>query len=128
MLYRSVLLAAVAAGAVTSTLQADPLKPIQAQKVELGALTGVAYYTVEPNGYRLVATLQMGETNAPFRFIATLAPGQAVTLSVARNAGKPAAEVHFLRDGEQLLINGGGALPLREASSQEFLAARRAAQ
>jgi hypothetical protein len=115
MSYRSPLLAAVAAITLSGTLYADPLQPIQAQKVDLGALTGVAYYTVQPDGHRLVVTLQAREGDSPFRFVATLAPGQAVMLSVARNVGEPAAEVHFVRHGEQLSINGGTVGPQREA-------------
>jgi hypothetical protein len=115
MSYRSPLLAVVAAIAVSSTLHADPLQPIQAQRVDLGALAGVAYYTVEPDGHRLVVTLQARESDPPFRFVATLAPGQAITLSVARNVGEPAAEVRFVRQGEQLWVNGGTAGPQREA-------------
>src|SRR5215831_8368782 len=99
MSYRSALLAAAAAIAVTGTLHADPLQPIAAQKVDLGTLAGVAYYTVEPDGHRLVVTLQAPQTDTPFRFVATLAPGQAVTLSAARGVGEPAAEVHFIRHG-----------------------------
>ena len=115
MSYRLPLLAAVAAMAVSGTLHADPLQPIQAQKIDLGALAGVAYYTAEPEGHRLVVTLQARESDTPFRFIATLAPGQAVTLSVARNVGEPAAEVRFIRHGEQLSVNGGPAEPRQEA-------------
>jgi len=115
--YRFALLAAVAAVTVTGTLHADPLKPIQAQKVDLGALAGVAYYTAEPDGHRLVVTLQARETDTPFRFVATLAPGQAVTLSVARDVGVPPAAVHFVRHGEQLLVSGGSAGPHREAAA-----------
>ena len=115
MSYRSVLLAAAAAIAISGTLHADPLQPIQAQKIDLGALAGVAYYTVEPDGHRLVVTLQAPESDSPFRFVATLAPGQAVTLSVARSAGEPAAELHFVRHGEQLSVNSVPAGPHREA-------------
>ena len=118
MSYRSVLLAAAAAIAISGTLHADPLQPIQAQKIDLGALAGVAYYTVEPDGHRLVVTLQARESDSPFRFVATLAPGQAVTLSVARNAGEPAAEVRFVRHGDQLSVDGGTAGLQREAHAE----------
>ena len=117
MSYRFLLLSVVAAVTVTGTLHADPLKPIQAQKVDLGALAGVAYYTAEPDGHRLVVTLQARETDTAFRFVATLAPGQAVTLSVARDVGVPPAAVHFVRHGEQLLVSGGSAGPHREAAA-----------
>jgi len=117
MSYRLALLAAVAAMTVTGTLHADPLKPIQAQKVDLGTLAGVAYYTAEPDGHRLVITLQARGTDTPLRFVATLAPGQAVTLSVARDVGVPPTEVRFVRHGEQLSVSGGSAGPQREAAA-----------
>ncbi len=109
MSYLPALPAAFAAVAVVGTLHAEPLEPIEARKVDLGALAGVAYYTVEPDGYRLVATLLAQGTDTPFRFVATLAPGQAVTLSAARDIGKPATEVRFIRRGEKLLVDGAGA-------------------
>jgi uncharacterized protein (DUF1684 family) len=117
MSYRSLLLAAVAAVTVTGTLYADPLKPIQAQKIDLGALAGVAYYTAEPDGHRLVVTLQAHTSDAPFRFVATLAPGQSVTLSVASEVGVPPTEVRFVRHGDQLSVNGGSAGPHRDAAA-----------
>jgi hypothetical protein len=115
MSYRLTLLAAVAAIAISGTLHADPLQPIQAQKIDLGALAGVAYYTVERDGYRLVVTLQAHESDSPFRFVATLAPEQAITLSVPRSVGEPAAEMHFVRHGEQLSVNRVPAAPGQEA-------------
>jgi hypothetical protein len=105
----SVLPAAFAAAAIASVLHAEPLDSIEAQKVDLGALAGVAYYTVEPDGYRLVATLVARGTDTPFRFVATLAPGQRVTLSAGRDTGEPATEVHFTRRGERLVVDGAGA-------------------
>src|SRR5262249_11975914 len=119
MSYRSALLAAVAAMTVTGTLHADPLKPIQAHKIDLGALAGVAYYTEEPDGHRLVVTLQARDSDTPFRFVTTLAPGQAVTLSVARDVGLPPAEVRFVRHGEQVSVNGGNSGPQREAAIRD---------
>jgi hypothetical protein len=90
--------AAFAVVAVAGTLHAEPLEPIQAQKVDLGGLAVVTYYTVESDGYRLVATPLARGTDTPFRFVATLAPGQAVTLSATRDIGEPATEVHFNYD------------------------------
>ena len=98
----------VAVSVAASPVHADPFKPIQAQKVELGPLTGVAYYTVEPDGHRLVVTLQAPESDTPFRVVATLTPGQTVTLSVPRGAGEPAMDVRFTRDDEQISMNSNG--------------------
>jgi hypothetical protein len=109
---RFALFAAVAAAALTGApLHADPFKPIQAQKVDLGALAGVAYYTVELDGYRLVVTLQAPESGTPFRVVTTLAPEQAVTLSVPRGAGEPSVDVRFVRNGEGIEMNAAGVAP-----------------
>jgi hypothetical protein len=100
---------AVAACVLASTsLHAEPLRPIQAQNVDFGGLTGVGYYTVEPDGYRLVLTLRAPQSAAPFRVVATLAPAQTLTLSVPRKAGEPAAELHFVRHDERLFVEGEG--------------------
>ena len=72
---------AVAASFVAGGVHAETLKPIQGGSIDLGTLAGIAYYTVEPEGYRLVATLG---SDTPVRFVATLAPGQSVTLSTPR--------------------------------------------
>lgn len=103
---RFALSASVAALVLTCTpIHAEPLKPIQAHKVDLGALAGVAYYTVEPDSHHLVLTLQAPQSDTPFRIVATLAPGQAVTLSVPRNVGEPATELRFIRHNEQVWVN-----------------------
>jgi hypothetical protein len=40
------------------------------------------------------------------RFAATLASGQGVTLSVPRHAGEAPVELHFVRQGDQIIMNG----------------------
>jgi hypothetical protein len=115
MFDRSAFLAALATLAIGISLAiagaayAGTFKPVQAQHVDLGAFAGVAYYTAETDGHHLVVTLQAGETGTPLRFAATLAPGQDVTLAVPRRAGEQPVEVHFIRQGEQIVINGGAA-------------------
>ncbi len=64
------------------TAQADGLKPIQAQRIDLGEVSGIAYYTVEPDGFHVVATLANGETGEmPLRVQAVLSSGQSVVFS-----------------------------------------------
>jgi hypothetical protein len=115
MFYRSAFLAALttfAIGtgiAIVGAAYADTFKPVQAQHVALGAFDGIAYYTVEKDGHHLVVTMQAGETSTPVRFAATLAPGQGVTLSVPRRAGEAPVEVHFVRQGEQIVMSGAAA-------------------
>jgi hypothetical protein len=105
MSYRSVLFAVVAAVATVGAGQAQSFKPVQAQHIDLGAFAGVAYYTMEQGDHRLVVTLLAAETGTPVRFVATLAPGQDVTLSVPRGAGETPLEVHFVRHGEEIVMN-----------------------
>jgi hypothetical protein len=94
-------------------LHAETFKPVQAQKVDLGGMTGVAYYTEEADGDRLVLTLQAPETGTPFRVVATLAPGQSVTLSIPRGAGEPPVNVRFTRrDGRISMENSAPAAHL----------------
>jgi hypothetical protein len=51
-------------------------------------MSGVAYYTVERDGFRVVATLAQGEAGTPLRVVAVLAPGQSVVLSTPEQAGR----------------------------------------
>lgn len=118
MPYRSALLAAVATVAVAGTVHAETLKPVQARKVDLGSLAGVAYYTVEEGGHRLVVSLKAAETGTPVRFVTTLAPEQAVTLSVPRSAGEPSFDVHFVRHGEHIEVKAAGAAPHLEVQGE----------
>ena len=58
-----------------AAVQADTLVPARGRALELGAFNGVAYYTVEKGGFRIVATVaETGKT--PVRLEAVLAPGQ----------------------------------------------------
>jgi hypothetical protein len=65
---------------------AAKMRPAAAYSIDLGPVAGVAYYTVERDGFHLVATLApASETATPFRVEAVLAPGQRVTLSTRTN-------------------------------------------
>ena len=91
----------------TSTLQVETqeraIGPRQGLVFSLGATIGVAYFTLEPAGMRLVATIQ-GAAGIPVRFTATLAPEQAATVSVPGKVGEQESEISFLRKGEQLVV------------------------
>jgi hypothetical protein len=99
---------AVAAVFVAGGVHAETLIQGSGRSVDLGTLAGIAYYTVEPEGYRLVATLG---TDTPVRFVATLASGQSVTLSTPRMLGQLAVEVRFMRRGDELVVDDGAKLP-----------------
>lgn len=85
--------------------QADGLDPLQARSIGLGGLTGVAYYTVAADGFRVVATLAVGEAAAPVRFIATLTPGQRIVLSVPRGPNETPREVEISRSGDVVSVS-----------------------
>ena len=108
MSIRSTLFTTAFVLATLGAAHAESLRPIQAKSIDLGDVSGVAYYTVEPEGYRLVATLG---TDTPVRFVATLASGQSVTLSTPRMLGQLAVEVRFMRRGDELFVNDGAKLP-----------------
>src|ERR1700745_1556872 len=74
--------------------QERAIGPKQGLVFSLGAAIGVAYFTLEPPGCRLVATIQ-GAEGAPVRFTATLAPEQAATVSVPGKVGEQATKVSF---------------------------------
>src|SRR5215472_12474189 len=94
----------VAVALVVGGVRAEAIQPIEGKRIDLGTMGGIVYYTVQPDGYRVVATLG---TDTPVRFIATLTREQSVTLSTPRGVGEPAVEVRIMRRGEQLLVEGG---------------------
>jgi hypothetical protein len=95
---------AVAIILVQGGVRAESIRPIEGRRIDLGTFGGVVYYTVKPDGYRLVVTLSPSGAETPVRFVATLAPGQSVTLSTPRKLGEPALEVRFQHKGESLLV------------------------
>jgi hypothetical protein len=88
MLIRNTLLAAAFTLAFVGTGHAaDGVKPIEGRSIDLGGVSGVAYYTVEREGFRVVTTLAQGEAGTPVRMVAVLAPGQSVILSTPLEGG-----------------------------------------
>jgi predicted aconitase len=81
-------------------LAADPAPA--AHRIDLGDVHGVAYYTVAPEGLKVVATL--GADGAPVRVAATLAPAQRIGLSVPGAVGAAPRAVDIVRDGDRILV------------------------
>ena len=104
MLIRSTLLAATLTLATLGAAHADGVQPMHAQTIDLGEVTGVAYYTVERDGFHVVTTLVQGETGTPVRVVNVLAPGQSVVLSTARELDAAPVEVEISRHGDTLLV------------------------
>jgi len=106
MSIRSTVLAAAFSLASLGAAHATTLRPIDGQSVHLGDLAGVIYYTVEPDGYRVVTTLAQGEAGTPVRFVSVLAPGQRALLSTPNQA----AVLEIMRTGDVVTVRKSGAL------------------
>jgi hypothetical protein len=100
MSIRSTFLAAAFTLASLGAAHAGDLRPIEGVSVNLGDVSGVAYYTVEPDGFRVVTTLAPGESGTPVRFVSVLARGQRVVLSTPHQAGA----LEITRNGDSLLV------------------------
>lgn len=100
MSIRSMLFAAVFALASLEAAHADGLRPIEAKSIDLGEVSGVAYYTVERDGYHVVTTLAQGMAGMPIRVVSVLAPGQSVVLSTPHQAGA----LEISRNGDSVLV------------------------
>jgi hypothetical protein len=83
---------------------AGELKPVQGQSFDLGSMRGVAYYTVEPDGYRVVATFA-GENVSPVRVSAILRAGQSATLSVPGGLGESGTSLRIDRAGDRVTVS-----------------------
>ena len=100
MTIRNTLFAAALTLASLGTAHANGLRPIEAKSIDLGEVSGVAYYTVEPDGFRVVTTLAQGEAGTPIRIVSVLAPGQRVVLSTPRQANA----LEISRTGDSVLV------------------------
>src|SRR4029453_5865116 len=67
MSIRSMLFAAAFGIASVAAPRADDLRPMEGKSIDLGGISGIAYYTVERDGFQVVATLAQGETGTPIR-------------------------------------------------------------
>jgi hypothetical protein len=101
MSIRSILFAAAFGIASVAAARADDLRPMEGKSIDLGGISGIAYYTVERDGFHVVATLAQGEVGTPIRVVSVLAPGQRVLLSTPRQAGA----IEISRTGDGVIIS-----------------------
>jgi hypothetical protein len=106
MSIRSAVFAAVVTLSSLGAAQANGLRPIQGETIRLGEVTGVTYYTVERDGFRVVTTIAEGQAGTPIRFVSVLAPGQRVVLSTPRQSGA----LEISRNGDGLTVRKANAL------------------
>jgi hypothetical protein len=110
MTIRQTAVAGALALASIGPARAEGLKPLQGQVIDLGDVSGVAYYTVEHDGFRVVATLAKKDEDAvPVRVEAVLAPDQTLTLSTPHEAGTPPDAVDFIRRADTVLVHKAAA-------------------
>jgi len=100
MSIRSMLVAAAFASTSLEAAHADDLRPISAISIDLGEVSGVAYYTAERDGFHVVATLAQGMTGTPIRVVSVLAPGQSLAFSTPRQEGA----LEISRNGDSVLV------------------------
>lgn len=104
MISRFLIAYAMAGVTLTGAAGAAELAPGNGHSIRLAAFEGVVYYTVERDGYRVVATLASGVDTLPIRMTSTLLPGQSAIVSVPQSDGQPPLDFEVLRDGDTLVV------------------------
>jgi hypothetical protein len=100
MSIRSMFVAAAFALASLEAAHADGLRPIDGMSIDLGEVSGVAYYTVGRDGFHVVTTLAQGMAGTPIRIVSVLAPGQRVAFSTPYQADA----LEISRNGDSVLV------------------------
>ena len=100
MSIRSMLVAAALTSASLYAAHADGLRPMSAISIDLGDVSGAAYYTVGRDGFHVVTTLAQGMAGTPIRVVSVLAPGQSLAFSTPRQEGA----VEISRNGDSVLV------------------------
>jgi hypothetical protein len=102
---RNMLIVATLTFTSLTTAHSDGLRPIEAKSIDLGDVSGVAYYTTERDGFHVVTTIAQGAAGAPIRVVSVLTPGQRVVLSTANQASR----LEISRQGDSLLVRRASA-------------------
>jgi hypothetical protein len=95
------LVAAAFALASLQPARANDLRAIDAISIDFGEVSGVAYYTVERDGFHVVATLAQGMAGTPIRVVCVLAPGQRVAFSTSHQLGG----LEISRNGSSVIVH-----------------------
>jgi hypothetical protein len=95
---------AIACLAMSHAAAAAELAPGHGRSLHLGGFDGTVYYTLEPDGYHVVATMAPRTESPPIRFVVTLAPGQSMLISVPQAVGEPSIDLQLARVGDTLVI------------------------
>ena len=100
MSIRNMLFVVAFGVASLTTAHAESLRPMAGKSIDLGEISGIAYYTVERDGFHVVATLAQGEAGTPIRVVSVLGPGQRVVLSTPQQADA----IEISRKGDSVLV------------------------
>jgi hypothetical protein len=103
MTYSTAIAAAATFALASAAANAGDLRSIEAGKLDLGAVSGIAYYTSESDGFHVVATLA-GSGGTPTRVEVVLAPGARIVLSSAGALGAEPRSVAIVRRDDGLSI------------------------
>ncbi len=102
------LTASALTGLALIGVSAAELAPKGGYSIRLARFEGVIYYTVEEDGYHVVATLASGADEQPIRFVSTLGPGQRIVISVPQGVDEPRIDLEIVRSGDAVLVNDLG--------------------
>jgi hypothetical protein len=106
MSIRNMFFSAALGIASLTAAHAEGLRPIEGKSIDLGGISGIAYYTVERDGFHVVTTLAQGESGTPIRVVSVLAPGQRVVLSTPQQADA----IEISRKGDSVLVRKANAI------------------
>lgn len=101
--FNSVVAALGLVSGFAASASAADLAAYRGQAIDLGPLNGVAYYTIEKDGYRVVATVADAGSNA-VRFEAVLAPGQTMVLSSPAPRGVTPSRLEISRRDDRVVV------------------------
>ncbi|AWN38937.1 hypothetical protein DK427_10035 [Methylobacterium radiodurans] len=117
MIFQTALAAAILLGVGLGSAGAAEIGPGGAASIDLGSLSGVAYYTPEARGYRVVVTLAPRAAAPAMRFEAVLGADQSMTLSTPRAPGDATDAIEIARVGDSVQVRARRTGDLRQAAA-----------
>lgn len=100
---------------------ATDLQPAEALPLRIGDFIGVVYYTLEQNGYRVVAEFTSRRRTLPFRVVSTLSSGENITISLPNWRDHAIGELDIVQDAGRLHVNDRYVLPRTELSEEAII-------
>jgi hypothetical protein len=82
---------------------AGEIRAYAGKSIELKDVRGTVYYA--PNGKAFDVVVTLDSDGRPVRFVSSLQPGQATTVSTPGAVGETGAVVEIKREGDHLFIN-----------------------